>query len=84
MPVNIEFGAVASKVLPEVVELIEQMIRLYNDWEGPSYLKIDTGRASNPESQSPTKARYELYETKEDLRKAINQNCPAGCAIINK
>ena len=82
MPVKLEFGAKSSKVLSEVVELIEQMIYLYNDWEGPSYLKIDMGRASNPETQSPTKSRYELYETKADLLNALTQNCPAGCSII--
>ena len=84
MKVKLEFGDFSEKVLPEVVELLEQMIKLYNDWEGPSYLKIDTGRANDPNSQSPTTARYELYDTKVDLRKALIQNCPAACSIIDK
>lgn len=82
MPVKHEFGAEASKVLPEVIELLDQMIHLFNDWEGPSYLKIDSGRASNADSQSPTTSRYVMYDTKADLLKAITQNCPAACSII--
>ena len=81
MPVKLEFEDSSSKVLPEIIELLDQMIKLYNDWEGPSYLKVDTGRASNPESQSPTKSRYEMYDRKEDLLKAITQNCPRACFI---
>jgi hypothetical protein len=83
MPVKLQFGDNSSKVLPEVVSIVEEMIRLYNTWEGSTtYLKLESNKVGIGES--PTSARYELYDSKAALFEAILQNCPAGCSIISK
>ena len=74
-------GERSSEVLPEILVIIDQMITLYNDWEGTTtYLKLECNRIGLGES--PTSARYVLYHSKVTLLEAIKQNCPAGCSII--
>lgn len=83
MPVQLKYDADSAKVLPEVAAILEEMIRLYNDWEGSTtYLKLESCKTGTGES--PTSARYELYASKADLFVAILQNCPAGCSIIGQ
>ena len=82
MPVSLHFGDKSSKVLPEIVTILEEMIRFYNDWEGETtYLKLESRRVDRGESS--TSSRYELYSSKADLLEAIIYNCPVGCSITN-
>ena len=69
-------------VLPEIVNIIEEMVRLYNDYESPTYLKLSCSILSNPDNLSPTTSRYELYNSKIILLEAIENNCPAGCSLV--
>jgi hypothetical protein len=83
MPVALRYDADSAKVLPEIAGVLEEMIRLFNDWEGSTtYLKLESRNVVVGES--PTSSRYELYASKADLFVAILQNCPAGCSIIGQ
>jgi hypothetical protein len=83
MPVKLQYDVNSAKVLPEIAAIVEEMIRLYNTWEGKTtFLKLESNRVG--EGESPTSARYELYTSKTDLFVAILQNCPAGCSIIGQ
>ena len=83
MPVKLQYDTDSAKVLPEVVAIVEEMIRLYNTWEGKTtFLKLESNKVGIGESL--TSARYELYDSKADLFVAILQNCPAGCSIIGQ
>lgn len=70
-------------VLPETLVIVDEMIRLYNDWETSVYLKIDGARAGKDvTSQSPSTARYIPYSKKEELYKAIEASIPVGCKLV--
>lgn len=68
-------------VLPEIILIIDEMIRLYNDYESPTYLMLHSV-SKNPEASSPTTSRYELYNSKIILLEAIEENCPTGCSLV--
>lgn len=72
-----------KSVLPEVLLILDEMIRLYNDFEkGGTYLKLNENPVMSPTSVDTFSSRYELYKTKEDLMEAIVANCPTGCTLL--
>jgi hypothetical protein len=75
---TIGYEITGANVLPEVLAILDEMIRLYNDFEAPcTYLKLN-GPLTNT-----FKSRYEMFSSKEALLTAIKSNCPAGCTLTN-
>jgi hypothetical protein len=67
-----------ESVLPEILSILEEMIRLYNDFQTPNtYLKLN-----GPQTNTSI-TRYETYESKNTLLVAIKNNCPQGCKLVN-
>ena len=66
-------------MLPEIVSIIEEMIRLFNDFDGSSiYFKLSS------EVTNTAVSRYQLYESKDALLQAIQANCPYGCNLVHE
>jgi hypothetical protein len=82
VPSRLSLEVKLQLVIPEVIAILDQMVEVYNDWEAPTYLKFES-YVSDPQKSSAPSSRYQLFETKEALLEAIEQNCPAGCSIIH-
>jgi hypothetical protein len=75
---TIGYEITGTNMLPEILSILDEMIRLYNDFENPcTYLKLN-GPLTNT-----FKTRYETYSSKELLLTAIKSNCPIGCTLTN-
>ncbi len=80
MTLKLDYEKVDSRVLPEILYILEEMIRVYNDWEGPTFIKLWPAKA--PEGS--TSSRYVAFTYKNDLLEAIKANCPPSCTLIEK
>ena len=85
MATKLSYTIANTRVFPEILVILDEMIRLYNDWEASTYFKLE-GYRTHPEtdSQSGTSSRYILFKTKEDLLASIIANCPIGCTLTNE
>jgi len=85
MAIKLSYTITDSLVFPEILVILDEMIRLYNDWEASTYFKLE-GCHTRPgtDPQSGTSSRYILFKTKEDLLASIMANCPTGCTLTDK
>ncbi len=77
---RLSYTILQPEVLPEVLTVLDDMIALYNDWDGPAYLKLWPAKSPN----DATSSRYQLFQSKELLFNAIVANCPTGCSLKNE
>lgn len=76
---TLSYEITGNEVLPELLSILDEMIRLYNDFELPTtYLKLN-----GPQTDT-FKTRYQMYPSKAKLLTAIEDNCPRGCTLITK
>jgi hypothetical protein len=81
MTLKLDYEKIDTQVLPEILSILEEMIRVYNDWEGPTFIKLWPVKAP---VEGSTSSRYVAFTYKDQLRTAILINCPASCTLIEK
>lgn len=81
MTLKLEYEKVDSLVLPEILYILEEMIRVYNDWEGPTFIKLWPAKAP---VEGSTSSRYVSFTYKDQLLTAILTNCPPSCTLIEE